>query len=72
MSKRKNQGAKYVEGEHVVCYTPMAAQRNGGYPPAGTVLRATKRCGEWAYQIQVDGTDRIETWSEDTMGRLTV
>ena len=57
MNKRKSRGAKYDEGEQVVCYTPMAAQRNGG---------------EWAYQVQVDGTDRIETWSEDTMGRLTV
>lgn len=72
MNKRKSRGAKFAEGEQAVCLTPAAAERNGGRPPVGTVLRATKRNGAWAYQVQVRDTDRIETWSEDTMGRLTV
>lgn len=72
MNKRKSRGAKFAEGERAVCLTPAAAERNGGHPPVGTVLRATKRNSAWAYQVQVRDTDRIETWSEDTMGRLTV
>lgn len=72
MNKRKSRGAKFAEGEQAVCLTPASAERNGGHPPVGTVLRATKRNGAWAYQVQVRDTDRIETWAEDTMGRLQV
>lgn len=72
MNKRKSRGAKFAEGEQAVCLTPAAVERNGGHPPIGTVLRATKRNGAWAYQVQVRDTDRIETWYEDTMGRLAV
>lgn len=45
MNKRKSRGAKFAEGEQAVCLTPAAAERNGGHPPIGTVLRATKRNG---------------------------
>ena len=38
----------------------------------GTVLRATRRWGGWAYQVQVQDTDRIETWQEDMLGRVDV
>lgn len=45
MNKRKSRGAKFAEGEQAVCLNPAAAERNGGHPPIGTVLRATKRSG---------------------------
>lgn len=72
MSKRKNRGARFAEGDRVFNFTPKAAERNGGYPPMGTVLRATRRWGSWAYQVQVQDTDRIETWQEDMLGRVDV
>lgn len=72
MSKRKNRGAKFAEGDRVFNFTPLAAERNGGYPPMGTVLRATRRWGGWAYQVQVQDTDRIETWQEDMLGRVDI
>lgn len=72
MGKRKNRGAKFAEGDRVFNFTPQAAERNGGYPPMGTVLRATRRWGGWAYQVQVQDTDRIETWQEDMLGRVDV
>lgn len=71
MSKRKNRGAKFAEGDRVFNFTPTA-ERNGGYPPMGAVLRATRRWGSWAYQVQVQDTDRIETWQEDMLGRVDV
>lgn len=70
MSRKKQRGAVYAEGERVCCFAPLAAERNGGYPPMGTVLRVTRRWGGWAYQVQVQDTDRIETWQEETLGRV--
>lgn len=69
MSRKKQRGAAYAEGEQVLNLVPLAAERNGGYPPMGTVLRVTRRWGSWAYQVQVQDTDRIETWQEETLGR---
>lgn len=72
MSRKKQRGAVYAEGEQVFNFAPQAAERNGGYPPMGTVLRVTRRWGSWAYQVQVQDTDRIETWQEETLGRVQV
>lgn len=72
MSRKKQRGAVYAEGEQVFNFAPLAAERNGGYPPMGTVLRVTRRWGGWAYQVQVQDTDRIETWQEETLGRVQV
>ena len=50
MSRKKQRGAAYAEGEQVLNLTPLAAERNGGYPPMGTVLRVTRRWGSWAWR----------------------
>lgn len=72
MSRKKQRGAVYAEGEQVFNLTPLASERNGGYPPMGTVLRVTRCWSGWAYQVQVQDTDRIETWQEETLRRVQV
>ena len=68
--KKKNRGARFDEGERVLNFAPLACERNGGYPPEGVVLRATKKNGYWQYQVQEVGTDRIVTWDELMMGAV--
>lgn len=41
--KKKCRGAKFAEGDRVVNFAPRACEENGGHPPEGTVLRATRK-----------------------------
>ena len=70
--KKKNRGAKFAEGARVFNFSVRQAMENGGYPPEGVVLRATKKDGRWLYQVQVAGTDRIATWGEEVLGAVEV
>lgn len=70
--KKKNRGAKFAEGERVFNFSERQAMENGGYPPEGVVLRATRKGDKWCYLVQLTGTDQLVTRREDELSPLEV
>lgn len=72
MSKKKNRGAKFAEGDRVYSLAARDAAENGNRMPEGVVLKSTKKTDGWWYVVQLKDTDKIVSRAEGTLTKVEV
>lgn len=72
MSRKKNRGARFAEGDRVYSLAERDAAENGNRIPEGVVLKSTKKTDGWWYVVQLKDTDRIVSRGENALTKVEV